>query len=243
MNLAIMKSLGEMGDTMFNSGISSLACPLASASCSTKQNWRRRIMRIVITLLLATVSGLMFALPAQSATVFSHPPAPLSEANTIGSNAVTNPDGSDRDVTAFDSFTLSKSAVIKSVAWRGTSADKGLAGFTIKIYASSPNPAAQADTAAPLSVTHIAGNASEKPVGNHLSDYRADITEPLALTGGVKYWISIVSDRHDLSSWGWANGTGGDGKTIQHYSELRVLAAPGDRAFYFDDGIELGQKH
>lgn len=192
---------------------------------------------------LLAASGLMFALPAHSATVFSHPPAPLSSAQTISSNALAHPDGSDRDVTAYDSFTLSKSAVIASVAWRGTSTDQGLAGFTIKIYPSQPNPAAQADTTAPLSEINVTGNAGEKAIGNHLSDYRADFTQPLALTGGVQYWISVVANRHDLASWGWANGTGGDGKSIQSYSELRILAAPGDRAFSFDDGVEAKPAH
>ena len=185
--------------------------------------------------LLAAALGLMFALPAQSATVYAHVAAPLASAGTINSNAVVHAEGSDQDVTAYDNFTLNKSANISSVTWRGASAGEGLAGFTIKIYPSKSSPAAQPDTAHPLAVFSISGSANEKPVGNNLSDYHAEFTKPLALAAGVQYWISIVSSRNDLSTWGWANGTGGDGKTIQSYSEYKILPAPGDRAFSLND--------
>jgi hypothetical protein len=184
--------------------------------------------------LLATMLGLAFALPAQSVMVYRHSPTPV--ASTVNSNAVTIAEGSDQDVTAYDNFTLIKSANITSVGWRGASSSKGLAGFTIKIYASKSNPAAQPDIAEPLAVISVTGNAGEEPVGNGLSDYHADFSAPLALTAGVQYWISVVSNRTDLSPWGWASGTGGDGKTIQSYSEFKTLPASADRVFYFNDG-------
>ena len=188
--------------------------------------------------LLLAATGLILALPAHSATVFAHVATPLAGASTISSNAVTHPDGSDRDVTAYDNFTLSKSAKITRVTWRGSSADKGLAGFTIKIFASQANQAAQADTATPMAEIRLAGNAGEKPVEKNLSDYHADFSQPISLTGGVQYWISIVSNRNDLSPWGWAEGKGGDGKSIQSYNEFKILPAPGDRAFSLEDGQE-----
>jgi hypothetical protein len=121
------------------------------------------------------------------------------------------------------------------VTWRGSSSSAGLAGFTIRIFASNPNPAAQPDISAPLGEINVEGNAGEKPVGKNLADFSADFTQPLTLTAGVQYWISIVSKRNDLSPWGWANGTGGDGKTIQFYTEFKILSAPGDRAFSLID--------
>lgn len=191
---------------------------------------------------LVAVLGLIVAMPVQSMMVYRHVPTPISSASLLHSNAVTGEEGSDQDVTAYDNFTLNKAANITSVAWRGASSGKGLAGFTIKIYVSKSDPAAQPNITEPLAIISVAGNAGEKPLGNHLSDYHADFTQPLALTAGVQYWISIVSNRSDLSPWGWANGTGGDGKSIQSYSEFKVLPAPGDRAFYFNDGRAHSRK-
>lgn len=202
---------------------------------------RKDNVRQVVAWLTAAI-GLIVALPAQSMMVYRHTPAPIASASLINSNAVTHAEGSDQDVTAFDNFTLSKSASIISVVWRGASSDKGLAGFTVKIYASKSNPAAQPNMAEPLAVINVTGGAGEKFVGNNLSDYHADFSQPLALTAGVQYWISIVSNRSDLSPWGWANGTGGDGKSIQSYSEFKILPAPEDRTFSLNDGRAHGRK-
>ncbi len=221
----------NMDCKMLYSSNAPLDCPDA--------NFNKQILSIVrsVGVLLAAAACLIFAMPAQSAVVFSHSCTPLSNANTLSSNAVADPDGSDRDVTAYDNFTLIKPASITSVTWRGSSSTDGLAGFTIKIYASNPNPAAQADMSSPLAEINVVGKAAEKPAGKNLSDYRADFSQPLALTAGVQYWISIVSIRNDPSSWGWANGTGGDGRTIQSYAEFKILPAPNDRAFSLDDGL------
>ena len=198
-------------------------------------------VRLLSTTLVAVV-GLAIALPAQSMMVYRHIPTSIAAASLINSNALTNAEGSDQDVTAYDNFTLNKSAIITSVAWSGASSNKGLVGFTIKIYTSMDNPAAQPDTANPLAVIDITGNAGEKSVGNNLSDYHANFYEPLALKAGVQYWISIVSSRNDLSPWGWANGKGGDGKSIQSHAEFKVLPAPSDRAFSLNDGRAHGRK-
>ncbi len=192
---------------------------------------------------LLAALGMMFALPAQSATVYTQDAAPLASASIINSNAVVRAEGSDQDVAAYDNFTLKNSADIMSVTWRGASADKGLAGFTIKIYPSKSSPAAQPDTAHPLAVLSVTGMASERAAGKNLSDYSADFAQPLALAAGVQYWISIVSSRNDLSPWGWANGTGGDGKSIQSYAEFKVLPAPGDRAFSLNDARNSAREH
>jgi hypothetical protein len=185
--------------------------------------------------LLTTVLILTFSSPVFCASVYNQAPLPLAKSSTVNSNAVVHPDGSDGDVTAFDNFTLKKTGIISSVSWRGSSSNNGLAGFIIKILESRQDPAAQPDLAAPLAEINISGTADEKPVGNNLSDYHANLDQPLALTPGVQYWISIVCTRNGPSPWGWANGSGGDGRTIQSYSEFKILAAPSDRAFSLND--------
>lgn len=237
-----MKTRKDRDGTVFNSGISALVCTVVNKAFSLRQNAAMRQVRRAAVLLVSGL-GLACALPAQSETVYMHAAAPQASATSVNSNALAHPDGSDQDVTAYDNFTLKQSANITSVTWRGSSASKALAGFTIKIYPSQPNPSAQPDIANPLAVLSVAGNANEKLVGNNLSDYRADFTGPLALTAGVQYWISIVSNRNDLSPWGWANGMGGDGKTIQSYAEFKILPAPGDRSFTLNDGSSTAPKH
>jgi hypothetical protein len=184
--------------------------------------------------LLAAASCLAFARPATCATVFEQ--AAAADATTIASNAVANPEGSDGDVKAYDNFTLSKPAIIKRVQWRGSSSNAALDGFTVTIYASSHDSAAQPNLSSPLASVSVQGKADEHVLGNNLSDYGADLGQPLALESGVQYWISIVSLRNDASPWGWAKGKGGDGKSIQSYSEFKVLPAPGDRAFSLKNG-------
>ena len=201
-----------------------------------KQNMRQLLVCMVATI------GLFVAMPAQSMMVYRHTPTPTSGASLVHSNAVINPEGSDQDVTAYDNFTLKKSANIVSVAWRGASADNGLVGFTIKIYTSNANPAAQPNIADPLAEVTVTGRAGEKSVGNNLSDYHAEFGKPFELLAGVQYWISIVSNRNNLSPWGWANGTGGDGKSIQSHAEFKVLPAPSDRAFSLNDGRAHGRR-
>jgi hypothetical protein len=179
---------------------------------------------------------LIYAISANSATVYIQECPPVSAASIISSNAVAAPEGSDRDVTAYDNFTLSKPASIKSVKWRGSSSNAGMAGFIIRIFASNADAAAQPDISAPLGLIRVQGTAGEHPVGNNLSDFTADFEQLLALAGGRQYWISIVSIRNDASQWGWANGTGGDGGSMQSYSEFKILPANGDRAFSLTDG-------
>lgn len=175
-------------------------------------------------------ASLAFTFPAQGITIYSQPALSPDSPKPIGS-AVTDPDGSDQDVTAFDNFTLGKSAIVSRVTWRGSSSSDAMSGFAVKVYTSNPDPYGPPDTTSPLAEINVPGKANEQPVGSGWSDYSADFARPLALTGGVQYWISIVSIRNIPSVWGWASGTGGDGKSIQSYAEFKILAAPNDRAF------------
>lgn len=215
---------------MFNSRNSLNDNPIEMSALAVNVNLR------IVPVWLAAIFFLVWAMPARSATVYSQMGASLSSAKAISSYAVANPEGSDGDVTAYDNFAIGKSASITGVSWRGSSSNDGSAGFTIRIYASNPNPAAQPDISAPLGEINVAGKSGEVAVGKNLSEYRAEFIQPLALTSGVQYWISIVSSRKDFSAWGWADGEGGDGKSIQSYSEFRILSAPNDRAFALHDG-------
>lgn len=199
-----------------------------------EKSWMNRPSLRRLCALLAAASCLAFAQMGECATVYQQ--AIAADVTAIASNAVAGPEGSDGDVAAYDNFTLSKPANITRVAWRGSSSNAALAGFIIRIYASTRDPAAQPDLSSPLASINVQGKANEHALGNKLSDYGADFGQPVALEAGVQYWISIVSLRKDASPWGWARGKGGDGKSIQSYAEFKILPAPGDRAFSLIDG-------
>lgn len=186
----------------------------------------------MVGVFMATVLGLASVPCASAATVYAQKPM---VANTINSNAVLAPDGSDQDVVAYDNFRLVKAATIREVTWRGTAAGGGTSGFTIKVYSSRPNPAAGPNISAPLYVARIPGHAGETPAMNGMFDYRVALERPLVLAAHRQYWLSIVADKQDMSLWGWGSGSGGDGKSLQSYSEFKVLPAGGDRAFSFSD--------
>ena len=181
------------------------------------------------------VAFLIVVLPAQGSTVYSQVSDVSASLQTINSS-VTIPDGSDQDTTTFDNFTLSKSARITSVAWRGSSADYASVGFVIKIYTSPSFSTSQAEGSNPLAEITETGNANEKLISKNLSDYRADFAQPVELSAGKQFWISIVSMRNAPSPWGWSSGSGGDGRSIQSFSEVRNLPARHDRAFSLLDG-------
>ena len=184
---------------------------------------------------LLAAACILFASPAHPAIVFAHAAVAANGASVIHSNAVTSAEGNDSDVIAYDSFLLDKPVSVASVGWRGSSSNGSSSGFTIRIYASRAVPATRAEIAHPMAEVRVTGDAGEISVGNKLSDYCADIATPLLLAPGVQYWISVVSNRRDASAWGWANGIGGDDKSIQSWSEFKILSAPGDRSFSLND--------
>jgi hypothetical protein len=188
--------------------------------------------------LIIFLASLIAVSPAHSAIVYSQASDSPDKAKLINSSA-TNPDGSDQDVTTYDNFKLSKSARITGVSWRGASTDVASAGFIISIYASQGNPTGLAELSNPLAVINETGKANEKAVGKNLADYSAAFSQPVELIAGTQYWISIVSIRNFPSSWGWSSASGGDGRSIQSYSEFKILPAPNDRAFALsDDNLE-----
>ena len=184
--------------------------------------------------LIIFLASLIAASPARSAIVYSQASDPPDNAKIINSSA-TNPDGSDQDVTTFDNFKLAKPARITGVTWRGSSTDSSTVGFNITIFGTQANTASQTDLTNAVAVINETGKANEKPVGKNLSDYSAEFSQPVELSAGTPYWISIVSVRNFPSPWGWSSGTGGDGGSIQSYTELRNLRAPNDRAFSLVD--------
>ena len=64
---------------------------------------------------LSAILGLVFAWTAQGSVVYQHAPTPIASMSSVNSNAVVLAEGSDQDVTAYDNFTLAKSASITSV--------------------------------------------------------------------------------------------------------------------------------
>jgi hypothetical protein len=173
--------------------------------------------------------------PVQGAIIYAQPPTEPGQAKTVNSNKLASSEGSDQDVIAFDNFSIARESEVTGISWRGSG---GSTSFTITIYKALDNPAAEPDRSPSGMVATLSAknNFKRTPAENGLFDYRIDLVgaggaaKPFALSAGQSYWISIVADKKDLSVWGWANGTGGDGKTLLYFPYQR-MATPSDRAF------------
>lgn len=183
-------------------------------------------------LLAAWVSGITGCATATPLpNGYAQAPAALTDTQLVNSNRLIGSEGSDQDVQAFDNFQLSAPTQISHICWRGSAPDASLAGFTLTLYPATDDAFAGPDVRNPLEVIRVSGHAHEQPAGMKLSDYSVELDRPLALAADTRYWLSVVADRTDLSPWGWANSPAGDGKSLQAYSEFRVLPAAGDRSF------------
>jgi hypothetical protein len=190
---------------------------------------------------------LVLALAAPLATaneVFSYPPNP---AGGVLTSSWVDPDGSDSDTYAYESFVLPETEAISEVRWRGGysyGAMYGKAfGFTITFFATNvtgfeplvlslPDPYGE-----PCLANYVTGNAAgETPIGvvNGITmyDYRFVLSKPFVATGGVKYWIRIVAWQPTVPDWGIAKGTGGNGSHFRYITGYHMFQnAPGDTSF------------
>lgn len=191
---------------------------------------------------LIGVLGLASAIPAYCETVFQQEAQPVFIANKVNSQALAKEGGGVEDVTVFDNFMLKKTSFITTVSWRGSSSDKSLIGFTVKFYTSKENKSASPEIDDPLVVNSMIGTAKENRVGSYLSDYRMNLSQPIALAGGEQYWISIVANRKDGTAWVWASGSGGDDKSVKSSDGVKVRSVAGDRAFTLSDERSASDK-
>ena len=159
---------------------------------------------------------------ASSATnlgiVFSQPP---TAAGTLLLSSYLAPDGNvDGMEYRFEKFTLTSTAGISHLRWRGgyvgnNSAANPVIEFVIKIYGSSAN-GFYPDLANPhLKKYTIPGNANQTAAevigGVQMFDYSVTLPNSFVATAGTGYWIQIEASQSGYPlTWGHGTGAGGN---------------------------------
>lgn len=155
----------------------------------------------------------------------------------------------DSDAAAYDGFTLTKATTITHVEWWGDGAAS--IGFFIEFYNQDTNTIAyQPDLTQfyghqPLASETVT-NDTVTGIGNGLYHYSAALAAPVTLAANTtqmpRYFFSVVDSMPTAyATWGWAQGTNGDGATF--YYQLAGSPAGGpyytlrhsDRAFLLAD--------
>lgn len=142
----------------------------------------------------------------------------------------TNQGGLGNFATTFDNWNISPGGLytVNEVQFTGGyfNGNPGtITGWTVNVYfdSGSGSPGTLQHTA------HISGNGGETLLGGNIYTYDIKGLGFQELSG-IPYWLSVVPDLGFPPQWGWATGTGGDGRAWQDYfSQSGPLGA--DQAF------------
>lgn len=127
--------------------------------------------------------------------------------------------GNGNYATVYDDFTLAADSTITGVNFTGgffnPSTVAPISGFTVSFYADNAG-----QPGGTLIGSFIAGNGSQTCVDN-ICTY--NVGTNFAASAGTQYWMSIVADLPFPPQWGWAQGTGGDGQSVQDFFGNRTV--------------------
>ncbi len=195
----------------------------------------------ILTLLLAAAS-----VPA--AVVYDQPANP---AGGRFKSSWYDPDGLNNDEYVWDAFTLSSSAAISEIHWRGcyTNYLQGAGkapvyAFTVAIYRSiAAGSQPDLGTGGRLVRYTINSNAGETLSGTiagvQVYDYAFTLPSPFQAAAGTKYWVQIEASQGVTPTYGWppdwslCAGTGGDGSHFRKVGGTggSYTSISGDTAF------------
>ena len=177
--------------------------------------------------LLAALFALVLAAPAYANQLYSQPYDGNGYLNASQND--TNSGGLGNFATTYDNWNINPGGLytINDVQFTGGYIQGGpgsITGWTVNVYFDNGGiPGTLQHTA------HISGNGSESCGGN-ICTYDISGLSFQELSQ-IPYWLSVVPDLSlQQAQWGWATGTGGDGKAYQNYFNInQVLGA--DQAF------------
>ena len=181
------------------------------------------------------LASLLLACATNAAVVYSQPPAGFG----LLPAAWWTPNGSDYDQYAWDSFSLTSSAPVTEVKWRGGfgygNTTNSITGFTITFYSSiGGNSQPNIATAPPLATYTVSGNPGQTSAGTvggyPMYDYDFVLPTPFQAVAGTVYWIQIEASQAGIPDWCLAGGSGGNG------SYFRQFAYVGDKFFTMGSG-------
>jgi hypothetical protein len=170
----------------------------------------------------ATLATLANASIANAAPIYSQTP-------TGGDGFVVSDRGNGTNGFRFaDDFTLAAAGTVRSVTWRGTYVDGTLPPadalkFKLTFYATNGLNAPDNTNVNGLGNTDVlftaasltqVGTATNGNVVRPLYEFRADLTAPVALAAGTRYWFSAMADTSSQAdnNFRWY----GSGSTVTH---------------------------
>lgn len=153
--------------------------------------------------------------------IYSQPPKASGE---LIPSSWREPEGSEADRSAWESFGFENPQTISEVRWRGgyDPAKAGSGGpvhdFTVGIYSSIPAGSEPNLAVAPLAHYRVGGDAGETPSevlgGVQTYEYRFELPEPFEAAPATTYWVQIEAFQAGEPDWGLLTGGGtlGDGR-------------------------------
>lgn len=179
---------------------------------------------------------LALASSAVAGEVYSKPPSP---AGGVNASSWVAPDGSDSDMYGWDDFTLSATATITEVRWRGGYALNAPYGqatdFRVSFFDSIAGGFQPLIVALPehedqeitIATFHTGDNAGQTFAGVFggiaMYDYHFVLPAPVTLTGGVKYWFRVVASQAGYPDWGMTSSATGDGSYFRYSTGMHMF--------------------
>lgn len=119
----------------------------------------------------------------------------------------------------YDEFSLATATTITDVHWTGlyfnNSRTTGVDSFLIQFWSDAGG------TAGSLLYSATVANANETLVTGDTYTYDVDLANAFAAQAGTTYWLSIQATMLFPPQWGWYEGTGGNGTSVQDFVGVR----------------------
>ena len=152
---------------------------------------------------------------------------------------------SDYDQYVWDNFTLSSSAAIAEIDWRGAYISGGYYGgpvsdFVIGIYGSIAGGFQPDVLGPPLAEYTVGGSAGETPpltpggASQSMHDYAFVLPTPFVANADTKYWVQIEAVQNGPTDWGLMAGGNGDNSCFiaqAGVGDFQYFKVPGDVTF------------
>ena len=187
------------------------------------------------------ILALLILLPLRCSTATEVFSQPFNGTGTIHRSCFMDPDGSNWDEFAWDSFQLASAEAITEIHWRGgfspayNHSGGPVQEFEVALVANNLS-LWEPDVVHPPLVRWFSGdNCGQTLVGTfggtQLYDYHFTLPSPFQAAANTRYWIHITAYQNGVPDWGFAAASGGNGSHFRKQSEYMYQSVPGDFAF------------
>ncbi|MCA9786745.1 MAG: hypothetical protein KC488_09345, partial [Candidatus Cloacimonetes bacterium] len=187
------------------------------------------------------ILALLILLPLRGSLATEVFSQPFNGTGTIHRSCFMDPDGSNWDEFAWDSFQLASAEAITEIHWRGgfspayNHSGGPVQEFEVALVANNLS-LWEPDVVHPPLVRWFSGdNCGQTLVGTfggtQLYDYHFTLPSPFQAAANTRYWIHITAYQNGVPDWGFAAASGGNGSHFRKQSEYMYQSVPGDFAF------------